>query len=97
MASIILSLFLLGSFTLYSTNKQISEANRQFDNNVELLKSRNFSQKSIVTVINNNHYKFKVNILGYKKYQLIMTYKIVIKPFGISLTKNIDNDIYIKN
>lgn len=94
MCSIIMTLFLIGTFVLYKNSKQIIQANDIYDNNIELLKSRNFSQKAIDLVSKNDDYKFIVEEIAYKTYKIKMSYNLQILNFIEE--KKIESNIIIQ-
>lgn len=94
MCSIIITLFLISTFVMYKNSKQIIQANNIYDNNVELLKSRNFSQKAIDLVSKNDDYKFIVEEIDYKTYKIKMSYDLQI--FNFIDKKTIESNVIIQ-
>lgn len=84
----------MSTFVMYKNSKQIIQANNIYDNNVELLKSRNFSQKAIDLVSENDDYKFIVEETDYKTYKIKMSYDLQI--FNFIKNKTIESNVIIQ-
>lgn len=94
MVIVLLTIFSISSFTLYSGSKQISTANNVFDNTVELLKSRSFSDLAIQEIVaNGNEHKFTITKKTQVHYLVNMKYSLSL--FGNKESKTIESDIYI--
>lgn len=93
MSSILITLFLVGSFALYHNAKQIIAANAMYDNVITLLQSCNFSSPMIDMIENNAQYDFQITKTNDSVYHVVMKYELQV--MNDTKDKKIASDIYV--